>query len=49
MLISHCHRGIFLEISIIQDLPCKNSQDVKNNYAKIADLKEAIPLKNVQF
>jgi len=37
------NRDIFLEVSIIQDLPCKNSQDVKNNYGKIADLKEARP------
>ena len=36
------NKDIFLEISIILDLPCKDSEDVRANYRKIAELKERL-------
>jgi len=41
-IIKHMSKDIFLEISIILDLPCKDSEDVKTNYRKIAELKERL-------
>ena len=41
-IIKYMNRDIFLEISIILDLPCKDPEDVKTNYGKIAELKERL-------
>jgi len=41
-IIKYMKRDIFLEISIILDLPCRDSEDVKTNYIKIAELKERL-------
>jgi len=41
-IIKYMSKDIFLEISIILDLPVKDSEDVKTNYRKIAELKERL-------
>jgi len=41
-IISHMSRDIFLEISIILDLPSRDREDVRANYRKIAQLKERL-------
>jgi len=41
-IIKYMSRDIFLEISIILDLPCKDPEDVRTNYRKIAKLKERL-------
>ena len=41
-IIKYMSKNIFLEISIILDLPCKSSEDVKINYRKIAEIKERL-------
>ena len=41
-IIKYMSKDIFLEISIILDLPCKDSEDVQTNYRKIAELKERL-------
>jgi len=41
-IIKYMNKDIFLEISIILDLPAKDSEDVKTNYRKIAELKERL-------
>ena len=41
-IIKYMSKDIFLEISIILDLPCKDSEDVRTNYRKIAELKERL-------
>jgi hypothetical protein len=41
-IIKYMKRDIFLEISIILDLPCRDSEDVRTNYIKIAELKERL-------
>ncbi len=41
-IIKYMSRDIFLEISIIVDLPCKDSEDVKTNYRRIAELKDRL-------
>ena len=41
-MIKHMDRGIFLEISLILDLPCRDAEDVKANYARIAEIKERL-------
>jgi len=41
-IIKYMSKDIFLEISIILDLPAKDSEDVHTNYRKIAELKERL-------
>ncbi len=41
-IIKYMNKDIFLEISIILDLPCRDTEDVKTNYRKIAELKERL-------
>ena len=41
-IIKYMNRDIFLEISIILDLPSRDSEDVRTNYRKIAELKERL-------
>ncbi|MBW1735598.1 MAG: hypothetical protein JRF51_14120 [Deltaproteobacteria bacterium] len=41
-IISRMNRDIFLEISIILDLPSRDREDVRANYRKIAQLKERL-------
>ncbi len=41
-MIKHLNRNIFLEISLILDLPCRDAEDVKANYARIARLKDRL-------
>ena len=41
-IIKYMNRDIFLEISLILDLPAKDAEDVKANYRKIAQLKSRL-------
>ena len=41
-IIKYMNKDIFLEISIILDLPAKGSEDVRTNYRKISELKERL-------
>ncbi|MCJ7684138.1 MAG: hypothetical protein MUO68_07555, partial [Desulfobacteraceae bacterium] len=41
-IIKYMSKDIFLEISIILDLPCKDSEDVRTNYRKILELKKRL-------
>ena len=41
-MIKYMDRSIFLEISLILDLPCQDAEDVKANYARIAEIKERL-------
>jgi len=41
-IIKYMNKDIFLEISIILDLPAKDSEDVKTNYRKISELKDRL-------
>ena len=41
-MIKHLDRSIFLEISLILDLPCRDAEDVRDNYARLAEIKERL-------
>ena len=41
-MIKYMDRSIFLEISLILDLPCRDAEDVKTNYRRIAEIKERL-------
>lgn len=41
-IIKYLNKNIFLEISIILDLPCEDANDVAANYKKIAEIKERL-------
>lgn len=41
-MIKYMDRSIFLEISLILDLPCRDAEDVRTNYAKVAEIKERL-------
>ncbi len=41
-MIEHLDRRIFLEISVILDLPYRNAEDVRENYRRIAALKDRL-------
>jgi hypothetical protein len=41
-IIQHLDRDVFLEISIILDLPVRDREDVADNYGYIADMKERL-------
>ncbi len=41
-MVKYMDRSIFLEISLILDLPYRDAEDVKTNYKRIAELKERL-------
>jgi len=41
-IINYLDREIFLEISIIIDLPSRDGRDIENNYRKISEIKERL-------
>jgi len=41
-IIRYMDRSVFLEISLILDLPCEDEEDVKTNYERIAGLKRIL-------
>ncbi|MFH1084073.1 MAG: hypothetical protein V1751_11855 [Pseudomonadota bacterium] len=41
-IVKYLSKDIFLEISIILDLPCRDSEDVRTNYRRISELKERL-------
>ena len=41
-IIKYMSKDIFLEVSIILDLPCRDAEDVKTNYRKISELKDRL-------
>jgi hypothetical protein len=41
-IIQHMSRDVFLEISVIMDLPSRDAADVQKNYEQIADLKNRL-------
>jgi radical SAM superfamily enzyme len=41
-MIQYLDRSIFLEISVILDLPYRDAQDVRDNYRRVATLKDRL-------
>jgi len=41
-IINYLDRKIFLEISLIMDLPSRDGRDIENNYRKISEIKERL-------